>query len=147
MSRAWPIALALLSFVAAAAGMVYWQRGLPSLASSALTPASLPQTTAPATTPVASPAAVRQDPVQSALADNALLTPEAARALADAWQRRGLDTGDLGETALVVAVKGFGTLPAAQADALRSSFDRLYAVLAPDDRAATERLLGEIREG
>jgi hypothetical protein len=96
-------------------------------------------------TVAATPTAV--DPVAATVAANALLTPEAAGTLADAWKRRGLATDDLGETALLLALKGFGTVPADQADALRSSFERLYAALSPTDRGTAERLLSQIREG
>jgi len=143
--RPWLFGLAALGALSATAGTLYWQRVLrPRESPSAATSDAGTPTTPAATAPAAVP---QQDSVQAALAGNALLTPEAARALAGAWRQRGLATDDLSETALLMAIKGFGTLPAAKADALRSSFDRLYSVLPGADRAETERLLGQIREG
>ena len=140
--------LAGLCLLSAVAGTVYWLR--------VVRPASSQDRAAAAEALDAggpdAPSAIVSlgpppDPVQAALDGNSLLTAGAARALAEAWQRRGMATEGLGETALLMAIRGFGTLPAAKAEALRTSFDRLYAVLPPEDRAVTERLLGQIREG
>ena len=129
--------------LALAAGSFYWWR---VMRPDSVAPAVVPDASAARLSIVPS-APAAPDPVAAAVAANSLLTPEAARALADAWKSRGLATDDLGETALLMALKGFGRVPAGQAEALRTSFERLYAALPPSDRGTAERLLGQIREG
>lgn len=135
----WATAFAVLALAAGASW--YWLGGGRAIAVPPPSPLPSPaevETPAPATLDTA---------VTDAVERSFLLTPPTARALAQAWQQRGLSLDALEETALVTALHGVGALPRERADEVRRSFDGFYAALPVVERGEAERLFAAIRDG